>query len=103
VAVVGTVQFRVAPGKNAEATAYLGKVAAHLKGLNGTEYLVLTQLAGPVGHMMIASTWDSIAAWDAARVKAASDAAWQKTAGDAAAAGLWMIPGSIESALWQDV
>ncbi len=100
-AVVGSVQFRVAPGKNAEATAYLAKVAAHLKSLNGNDYRVLTQLAGPVGHMMIVSSWDTVAAWDAARLKNASDAGFQKMASDAAAAGLW-LPGSIESALWQD-
>ncbi|HXQ10281.1 MAG TPA: hypothetical protein VN805_04695 [Caulobacteraceae bacterium] len=101
-AVVGSVRFRVAPGKSAEATAYLGRLAAHLKSVNGNDYRVLTQLAGPVGHLMIASTWDNIAAWDAARLKNAADAGFQKMAGDAAAAELW-VPGTTESALWQDV
>ena len=101
-AVVGSVRFRVAPGKNAEATAYLGKLAKQLKKVSGNEYRVFVQLAGPVGHMMLASTWDSVAAWDAGRIKISADATWQKMVNDASAAGLW-IAGSIETALWQEV
>ena len=95
-ATVSSVRFQAAPGKMQEAVAHLGKVAVHLKSITGNDYRVFTQLAGPVGHIMIASTWESVAAWDAARKKTTADAAWQKMVKDAA--GLW-IAGSIESAL----
>jgi hypothetical protein len=101
-ATVSSVRFRVAPGKNQEAIAYLHKVAAHLKGVTGADYRIFSQVAGPIGHMMIASTWDSVAAWDAGRQKQVAEAGFQKLANDAATAGLW-IAGSIEAAVWEEV
>ena len=99
---ISSVQFRVAPGKNQEATAYLKKVTAHLKSVTGSDSRIFTRLAGPNGQMMVASTWDNVAAWDAARQKQVSDAAFQKMAADAGTAGIW-VPGSIETAVWEEL
>ena len=101
-ATISSVQFRVAPGKNQEATEYLKKVTAHLKTVTGNESRIFTRVAGPVGQMMVVGSWDSVAAWDAGRRKQVADAGFQKMATDAGNAGLW-IPGSIEQAVWEEV
>jgi hypothetical protein len=96
---LATVSFRIAPGKNAEAMAYLGQVTKHITGLTGTDYQTLTRVAGPVGHVVISTSYDSAADWDAARTKIAADPGFQKMVADAGAAGLF-IAGSVEQALW---
>jgi hypothetical protein len=99
--IVSTASFRIAPGKNQPALAYLHEVASHLKRLNGVDYRVMLQVAGPIGHALLASNFETVAAWDAARSKGQGDATFQKMAADAGAAG-YFLPGSIEISLWQD-
>ena len=100
--IVSTVSFRIAPGKNQPALAYLHDLAGHLKSLNGVDYRVMLQIAGPIGHALLASSFETVAAWDAGRSKTQADATFQKMTADAGAAGLF-LPGTAEMSLWQDV
>ena len=61
-----------------------------------------TQLAGPAGHFIISSSYDSVAKWDELRLKVQNDASIQKLIVDAGKNGLF-IPGSVTSALWQEI
>jgi hypothetical protein len=100
--VISTVSFMIAPGKSAAAMKYLGELAHHIKHVTGTEVRVLTQLAGPVGHVLLSSTYDSVGAWDAGRSRIAADSGFQKMVADAGNASLF-IAGSVQTALWQQV
>jgi hypothetical protein len=99
--ITATASFRIALGKNVEAMEYLAKVTRHIKDLTGSDYRILTRIAGPAGQVILATSHDSVAAWDAARSKIYADAAWQKMSADAGSAGLF-LPGSVETALWQE-
>lgn len=100
--VISTVSFTIAPGKNLAAMKYLGELAHHLKHVTGTDMRILTQLAGPVGHVVLSSTYDNVSAWDAGRTKIAADIGFQKMVNDAGNATLF-IAGSVQTALWQEV
>jgi len=100
--IITTISFRAAPGKNLEVVEYLQKIARDVKRLTGTEVRVATQLAGPAGHYIVSSTYESVAKWDESRAKMAGDASLQKYIADAGKNGLF-IPGSITSALWQEL
>jgi hypothetical protein len=100
--IITTISFRAAPGKNLEAVEYLQKIARDVKKLTGTDVRVATQLAGPAGHYIVSSSYDSVAKWDESRQKTASDASLQKAVVDAGKNGLF-IPGSVTSALWQEL
>lgn len=99
--IISTVSFRIAPGKNLEAMEYLGKLARHIKTLEGSELRILTRLGGPIGHVVLSGSYADLNAWDAVRTKLSGDATFQKMAADAGNAGLF-IPGSVESALWAE-
>ncbi|HZL00517.1 MAG TPA: hypothetical protein VFC47_11520 [Caulobacteraceae bacterium] len=96
-----TASFVIAGGKTAEAMEYLTKVAGHIKSLTGSEYRILSRLTGAGGHVVLSTTHENAAAWEAARMKIYGDATWQKMTADAGTAGLF-APGSIELALWQE-
>ncbi|MGD0192805.1 MAG: hypothetical protein ABSD74_18860 [Rhizomicrobium sp.] len=99
---ISTVSFMIAPGKNIAAMKYLGEVAHHFKHVTGADIRILTQLAGPTGHVVLSSEHDNVGAWDAARIKFAADTGFQKMMIDAGSSGLF-IAGSVTSALWQEV
>jgi len=99
--IVATVSFRIAPGKNLEAVEYLGKLTRHIKSLTGHEQRILTRLGGPVGHVILSGQYEDLNAWDHMRSKLTSDPTFQKMTTEAGNAGLF-IPGSVESALWQE-
>ena len=67
-----TVSFRVTTGKNAEALEYLQSVARQAKKLSGTDLRILTQLGGPIGHFVLVSAYDNLAAYEEARTKLAA-------------------------------
>ena len=100
--IFSTLSFRVAPGKNHEATEYFQQVVRQVKRLTDTEVRVLTQLGGPMGHFVLSSSFDNLNAWDQARTKIANDVSFQKLVSEAGKEGLF-IPGSVESAIWQQV
>lgn len=98
---LGTVSFTIASGKNAEAMEYLAKVASHIKSLTGLEYRILTRITGPVGQVVLSTTYSNASAWEAARTKIYGDPAWQKMSAEAGKTGLF-ASGSVEVALWQE-
>jgi len=100
--IITTLSFMVAPGKNHEAMEYFHQIVREAKKLVGTEIRVLTQLGGPMGHVVLSSQYDNLAAWDQARTKISGDTAFQKMVTAAGKDGLF-IPGSITSSIWQQV
>ncbi len=100
--IVTTISFRAAPGKNLEAIEYLQKLARDVKKLNGAEVRVATQLAGPTGHFILSSQYETVSKWDEARQKVASDASLQKQMIEGAKNGIF-LPGTTTSALWQEI
>lgn len=98
--IYSTIVFRIAPGHNADATAYLARIAQHITGLTGANYQRLTRLGGPAGQVALLASFNSLAEWDAARTKIAADPAWLKMADDAGKAG-YFIAGSVETSIWQ--
>jgi quinol monooxygenase YgiN len=100
--VITTISFMVAPGKNHEALEYFHQIVREIKKLNGTDVRVLTQLGGPMGHFVLSSQFESLAAWDLARTKITNDGPFQKLVTEAGKAGLF-IPGTTTSAIWQQV
>jgi hypothetical protein len=100
--VITTVSFMVAPGKNHEALEYFHQIAREIKKLNGTDVRVLNQLGGPMGHFVLSSQYDTLAAWDTARAKIQGDTAFQKLVTQAGKDGLF-IPGTTTSSIWQQV
>ncbi|MBI1212018.1 MAG: hypothetical protein GC190_11185 [Alphaproteobacteria bacterium] len=100
--IIATVSFTVAPGKNFEATEYFHQVVRQVKKLTETDVRVLTQLGGPVGHYVLSSQYETLAAWDHARTKLTNDTAFQKSVAEAGRAGLFN-PGSVVSSIWQQV
>jgi quinol monooxygenase YgiN len=100
--IITTISFRAAPGKNLEAVEYLQKLARDVKKLNGADVRVATQLAGPTGHFILSSQYETVSKWDEARQKVASDASIQKQIVEAAKSDLF-LPGTTTSALWQEI
>jgi len=100
--ITSTLSFMVAPGKNHEAMEYFSQVSREVKKLVGTDVRVLTQLGGPMGHVVLSSQYDTIAAWDQARTKIANDTHFQKIVTEAGKSGLF-IPGTVKSSIWQQV
>lgn len=98
--IYSTISFTVAPGKNFEANEYFHTVVRQVKKLTGTEVRVLQQLAGPVGHYVLSSTYDSLAAWDQTRTKIQNDTSFQKLVAEAGKDGLF-VQGSVQAAIWQ--
>lgn len=98
--IYSTVSFRVAPGKNFEANEYFHTVARQVKKITGSDVRILQQLAGPMGHFVLSSTYDTLAEWDQARTKIQNDSAFQKLVAEAGKDGLF-IPGSVTAAVWQ--
>ena len=97
-----TISFMVAPGKNHEATEYFQTIVRHVKKLAGADVRVLTQLGGPMGHFILSTTYPTLNDWDQARTKIQSDAPFQKLVTQAGNDGLFN-PGSVHSAIWQQV
>src|SRR5215472_12462939 len=97
-----TVSFRVAVGKNAEALEYFQGVARQVKKLSGTDLRILTQLGGPIGHFVLVGAYDNLGAYEEARTKLTSDPTFQKLQVQAGELNLF-IPGTIESAIYQQV
>ena len=100
--ITSTLSFRVAPGKNMEANEYFHTVVRQVKKLTGTDLRILAQLGGPMGHFVLSSSYDSLSAWDEARSKIQNDLPFQKLVAQAGNDGLF-IPGSVTSALWQQL
>ena len=100
--ITSTLSFRVAPGKNMEASEYFHTVVRQVKKITGTEVHILTQLGGPMGHFVISGQYETITAWDQMRQKITGDITFQKMVAEAGTAGLF-IPGSVTSAIWQQV
>lgn len=100
--IIGTVSFMVAPGKNREALEYFQQIVREVKKLAGTEMRILTQLGGPMGHFIMSGQYETITAWDQMRQKITGDTSFQKMVAEAGNAGLF-IPGSVTSAIWQQV
>lgn len=100
--VITTISFMVAPGKNHEALEYFHQIVREVKKLSGTDVRLLTQLGGPMGHFVLSSQYETLAAWDQARTKITGDTAFQKLVTQAGKDGLF-IPGSVTSAIWQQV
>ncbi len=100
--IITTISFMVAPGKNMEANEYFHTIVRQAKKLTGTEVSILSQLAGPVGHYVLRSQYDSLTEWDQARVKIQSDVPFQKLVAQAGNDALF-IPGSVTSSIWQQV
>jgi hypothetical protein len=98
--IFATISFMVAPGKNFEAMEYLQQVARQVKKLTDTEVRVLTQLGGPMGHVVLSTQYETLNAWDQSRTKINNDVPFQKAVAEAGKAGLF-IPGSIKSSIWQ--
>jgi hypothetical protein len=76
--IYSTISFTVAPGKNFEANEYFHTVVRQVKKLTGSDVRILQQLAGPMGHYVLSSTFDSLAEWDQARAKIQNDTGFQK-------------------------
>ena len=100
--ITSTLSFMVAPGKNMEANEYFHTVARQVKKIAGTDIRILNQLGGPMGHFVLSSTFDTLSAWEQMHAKLQSDVPFQKLVEQAGNDGLF-IPGSITSALWQQV
>ena len=100
--IIGTVSFMVAPGKNPEAMKYFHEVVREAKRLTGAELRILTQLGGPLGHVVISGQYETITAWNEMREKLSGDASFQKRVTEAGKDGL-LIPGTTTSALWQQI
>jgi len=98
--IYSTISFTVAPGKNFEANEYFHTVVRQVKKLTGSDVRILQQLAGPMGHYVLSSTFDSLAEWDQARAKIQNDTGFQKLVAEAGKEGLF-VPGSVTSAIWQ--
>lgn len=98
--IIATISFAVAPGKNFEAAEYFQQVVRQVKKLTDTDVRILTQLGGPMGHIVLSSQYESLNAWDQARTKIANDIPFQKAVAEAGKAGLFN-PGSVVSGLWQ--
>lgn len=97
-----TISFMVAPGKNMEANEYFHTVARHVKKITGTEVRILTQLGGQVGHFVLSTQFDTLGEWETARTKIQNDTPFQKQVAQAGNDGLF-IPGSVTTAIWQQV
>jgi hypothetical protein len=97
-----TLSFMVAPGKNMEANEYFHTVVRQVKKITGTEVRILNQLGGPMGHFLLSSQYDTLNEWETARTKLQHDAPFQKLVAQAGNDGLF-IPGSVTSAIWQQV
>jgi hypothetical protein len=95
--IISTVSFKVAPGKNLEATEYFQQIARLIKVVAGSETRVLTQLGGPLGHVVLSNTFEDLNAWDKAREKITADPKFQKLTAEAAG---YFIAGSVQSALY---
>jgi len=100
--IFSTISFRVAPGKNLEANEYFHTVARQVKKITGTELRILSQLAGPMGHFVLSSQYETLAEWDQARTKIQNDVQFQKLVAQAGNDGLF-IPGSVTSSVWQQL
>ncbi len=100
--IIATISFTVAPGKNFEAAEYFQQVVRHVKKLTDVDVRVLNQLGGPMGHFVLSSQYDTLAAWDAARTKIQHDTSFQKQVAEAGKDGLF-VPGSVVSAIYQQV
>jgi len=98
--IYSTISFTVAPGKNFEANEYFHTVVRQVKKLTGTEVSILQQLAGPMGHFVLSSTYDTLAEWDQARTKIQHDTSFQKLVAEAGKDGVF-VPGSVTASLWQ--
>ncbi|MBP6014457.1 MAG: hypothetical protein KBA31_19670 [Alphaproteobacteria bacterium] len=96
------VSFRVAPGKNMEANEYFHTVVRQVKKITGTELKILSQLGGPMGHVVLLSTYDTITEWDQSRTKLQSDTGFQKLVAQAGVDGLF-LPGEVKSSIWQQL
>lgn len=96
--IVSTVSFRVAPGKNAEATEYLEQIVRVAKFAAGADVKIYTQLGGPVGHLVLRTEHEDLNAWNTYRTKLTTDPKFLKLSKEAAEN---FIPGSVESALYQ--
>ena len=95
--IISTVSFRVAPGKNLEATEYFQQIARLVKVVTGSETRVLTQIGGPLGHVVLSNAFEDLNAWDKAREKVTADPKFQKLTAEAAG---YFIPGSVRSDLY---
>jgi len=100
--ITSTLSFMVAPGKNMEANEYFHTVVRQVKKITGTEVRILAQLAGPMGHFVLSSTYDTLGEWEQTRTKIQNDVPFQKLVAQAGNDGLF-IPGSVTSAIWQQV
>ena len=100
--ITSTLSFRVAPGKNHEANEYFHTVVRQVKKLTGTDVRILSQLGGPMGHIVLSSNYETLSAWDEARSKIQNDLPFQKLVAQAGNDGLF-IPGSVTSAIWQQL
>lgn len=98
--IISTVSFTVAPGKQFEATEYFHQVVRHIKKNEDTEVRILTQLAGPMGHYVLSTQFDTLSEWDKVRTKLANDTQFQKLVTEAGKSGLF-VQGSVQTALWQ--
>ena len=96
------VSFLVAPGKNIEANEYFHTVVRQVKKITGTDVRLLAQVAGPIGHFVLLSQYDSLNEWDQARTKLQNDMSFQKLIAQAGQDGLF-IPGEVKSSIWQQV
>ena len=79
----------------------LGKLAKYLESVTGADYRILARVPGAAAEVLIFSSHKSLAAWEAAALKVATDPKAQEMTAAAVAAGLF-VPGSAENALWQD-
>jgi hypothetical protein len=100
--IISTISYRVAPGKNLEATEYLQRIAREVKKVTGTNVRLTTQLAGPAGHYVLSSEYESIGKWDEGRNKVQDDSAFQKLVIEAGTSGLF-LPGTTQMAIWQQI
>jgi quinol monooxygenase YgiN len=100
--ITATISFTVAPGKNFEAAEYFQQVVRHVKKLTDVDARVLNQLGGPMGHFVLVSQYETLAAWDTARTKIARDTPFQKMVAEAGKDGIF-LPGSVVSAIYQQV
>lgn len=99
---VSTIAFVIAPGKNAEAIAYLKTIAKAAEARSGVEMRLHSSVLGVAGTVLLASNFETVADWDAARLKGQNDPDLQKMIADAGKAGLF-LPGSVTRAVWEQL
>ena len=90
----------IAPGKLADALAFAGKIAQHIKSTTGVPVEVMMPVGGNPMRIVWTGTYDNLAAMEAQQAKLMADKAYLKLLGEA---GPLFLGGATHDDVWRTV